>query len=101
MQVSFYCRIFSFCSFKRPTRSADEPMTTFVSCTICLNRWSASCDVGEQVLTIFRVLLMEIAQFFGFGLLTAPNRCRAAICTLYGVLIALGRKSVGTDFLAK
>ena len=25
--------------FQMQTRSADEPMTTFVTCTVCQNRW--------------------------------------------------------------
>lgn len=36
------CKSMKTTYYQMQTRSADEPMTTFVTCTVCSNRWKFS-----------------------------------------------------------
>lgn len=44
--------------YQLQTRSADEPMTTFVTCINCNNRWKVNMRIGLFMLMHFLVLLM-------------------------------------------
>lgn len=48
------------------TRSADEPMTTFVLCNECGNRWKVRLflNLNSSALTLFHALLNNFKEIF-------------------------------------
>ncbi|RGB26385.1 transcription factor S-II, central domain-containing protein [Rhizophagus diaphanus] len=44
--------------FQMQTRSADEPMTTFVTCIVCNNRWKVMCASYIKTFFLVRVSLI-------------------------------------------
>lgn len=61
--------------YQMQTRSADEPMTTFVTCVNCGNRWKVSYKISH---TLFIVLLNKIGNKYCL-LLMATGVCNVAI----------------------
>ena len=47
------CGEFKTIYYQMQTRSADEPMTTYVTCTVCENRWKFCQD--QVVLSEFQI----------------------------------------------
>lgn len=63
---------YKVCVFQVQTRSADEPMTTFVLCNECGNRWkvkSLSCSVNFSTFVKKLIYFLSVSKFqFCWGL---------------------------------
>lgn len=61
------------CEFQVQTRSADEPMTTFVFCNQCGNRWKVSPSIS-QCLNFKRNLPLWL-ECSHFSIVSFPQFC--------------------------
>lgn len=64
---------FFFCPFQVQTRSADEPMTTFVFCNDCGNRWKVCCLTGPPLTPFTSYVSAHITP----ALIESPTCCLA------------------------